>query len=65
VTFELVDFPYNGAGVFGVDALKRAISASAEILDAVTPEFDAGGHCADRKDLPIQRGAGDLSQGTQ
>jgi NADPH2:quinone reductase len=42
VSFDLVDFYHNESRLFGVDTLKRDLTASAEALDALTPGFVAG-----------------------
>jgi NADPH2:quinone reductase len=42
VSFDLVDFYHNENRLFGVDTLKRDLTASAEALDALTPGFVAG-----------------------
>src|SRR6202043_2148420 len=42
VTFDLADFYHNESRLFGVDTLKRDLTASAEVLDALTPGFIAG-----------------------
>ena len=49
VSFDLVDFYHNESRLFGVDTLKRDLTASAEALDALTPGFDAG----DYRSAPI------------
>ena len=65
VSFDLADFYHNESRLFGVDTLKRDLTASAEVLDALTP----GIHrrrlpCrADRRDLRAGRGARGLPQG--
>jgi NADPH2:quinone reductase len=46
VSFDLADFYHNGSRLFGVDTLKRDLTASAEVLDALTPGFVAGDYCA-------------------
>jgi NADPH:quinone reductase len=51
VTFDLVDFYHNESRLFGVDTLKRDLTASAEILDALTPGFVAG----DYRSAPIEQ----------
>jgi NADPH:quinone reductase len=42
VSFDLADFYHNESRLFGVDTLKRDLTASAEILDAIAPGFVAG-----------------------
>ncbi len=42
VTFDLADFYHNESRLFGVDTLKRDLTASAEVLDALTPGFVTG-----------------------
>jgi NADPH:quinone reductase len=42
VSFDLVDFYHNESQLFGVDTLKRDLTASAETLDALAPGFLAG-----------------------
>ena len=37
VSFDLVDFYHKESQLFGVDTLKRDLTASAEVLDALTP----------------------------
>ena len=46
VTFDLADFYHNESRLFGVDTLKRDLTASAEVLDALTPGFVAGDYRA-------------------
>jgi NADPH:quinone reductase len=46
VSFDLADFYHNESRLFGVDTLKRDLTASAEILDALTPGFVAGDYRA-------------------
>jgi NADPH2:quinone reductase len=46
VTFDLADFYHNESRLFGVDTLKRDLTASAEVLDALTPGFIAGDYHA-------------------
>ena len=46
VTFDLADFYHNESRLFGVDTLKRDLTASAEVLDALTPGFVAGDYSA-------------------
>ena len=42
VSFDLPDFYHNESRLFGVDTLKRDLTASAEILDALSPGFISG-----------------------
>ena len=46
VSFDLADFYHNESRLFGVDTLKRDLIASAEILEALTPGFEAGDYRA-------------------
>jgi NADPH2:quinone reductase len=46
VSFDLADFYHNESRLFGVDTLKRDLTASAEILDALAPGFTAGDYRA-------------------
>jgi NADPH:quinone reductase-like Zn-dependent oxidoreductase len=46
VTFDIADFYHNESRLFGVDTLKRDLTASAEILDALTPGFLDGSYRA-------------------
>jgi len=46
VSFDLADFYHNESRLFGVDTLKRDLTASAQILDALTPGFLAGDYRA-------------------
>jgi NADPH:quinone reductase len=46
VTFDLADFYHNESRLFGVDTLKRYLTASAEVLDKLTPGFVAGDYRA-------------------
>jgi NADPH:quinone reductase len=46
VTFDLADFYHNESRLFGVDTLKRDLTASAEVLDALIPGFVAGDYAA-------------------
>ncbi|MBV9940333.1 MAG: zinc-binding alcohol dehydrogenase family protein, partial [Acidobacteriaceae bacterium] len=41
VSFDVADFYHNESRLFGVDTLKRDLTASAEVLDALKPGFDA------------------------
>jgi NADPH:quinone reductase-like Zn-dependent oxidoreductase len=42
VSFDLADFYHNESRLFGVDTLKRDLTASAKVLEALTPGFVAG-----------------------
>ena len=42
VSFDLADFYHNESRLYGVDTLKRDLTASAEVLEALTPGFVAG-----------------------
>ncbi len=42
VSFDLADFYHNENRLYGVDTLKRDLSASAEILDGLSPGFESG-----------------------
>lgn len=42
VSFDLIDFYHNESRLFGVDTLRRDVTASANLLDALTPGFEAG-----------------------
>ena len=46
MSFDLADFYHNESRLFGVDTLKRDLIASAEILEALTPGFEAGDYRA-------------------
>ena len=46
VSFDLVDFYHNESRLFGVDTLKRDLTASAEVLSVLTPGFVAGDYHA-------------------
>jgi NADPH:quinone reductase-like Zn-dependent oxidoreductase len=46
VSFDLADFYHNESRLFGVDTLKRDLTASAEVLEALTPGFVAGDYHA-------------------
>jgi NADPH:quinone reductase-like Zn-dependent oxidoreductase len=46
VSFDLLDFYHNESRLFGVDTLKLDLTASAKLLDAVTPGFVAGDYTA-------------------
>jgi NADPH:quinone reductase-like Zn-dependent oxidoreductase len=40
VSFDLVDFYHNESRLFGVDTRQRDATASAALLEALTPFFD-------------------------
>lgn len=42
VTFDLADFYHNESRLIGIDTLKLDLTASAAVLDALGPGFDAG-----------------------
>jgi NADPH:quinone reductase-like Zn-dependent oxidoreductase len=42
VSFDIADFYHNESRLFGVDTLKQDLTASAKILDALIPGFEAG-----------------------
>lgn len=42
VSFDLADFYHNESRLFGVDTLKRDLTASALVLDMLAPCFEAG-----------------------
>lgn len=46
VSFDLADFYHNESRLFGVDTLKRDLTASAQVLEALTPGFLAGDYRA-------------------
>ena len=46
VSFDIADFYHNESRLFGVDTLKRDLTASAKVLDALTPGFVAGDYRA-------------------
>jgi NADPH2:quinone reductase len=46
VSFDLADFYHNESRLYGVDTLKRDLTASAEVLEALTPGFVAGDYRA-------------------
>jgi NADPH:quinone reductase-like Zn-dependent oxidoreductase len=46
VSFDLIDFYRNESRLFGVDTLKRDLTASAKVLEALTPGFEAGDYRA-------------------
>jgi NADPH:quinone reductase len=46
VSFDIADFYHNESRLYGVDTLKRDLTASAEVLAALTPGFIAGEYLA-------------------
>ena len=46
MSFDLADFYHNESRLYGVDTLKRDLTASAEVLEALTPGFVAGDYRA-------------------
>ena len=44
VTFNLADFYHNESRLIGVDTLKLDLTASADVLEALTPGFEAGAY---------------------
>ena len=46
VSFDLADFYHNESRLYGVDTLKRDLTASAEVLEALTPGFVSGDYRA-------------------
>ena len=46
VSFDLIEFYHNESRLFGVDTLKRDLTASASALEALTPGFVAGDYRA-------------------
>ncbi len=54
VTFDLPDFYHNESQLIGVDTLKRDLTASALVLDGLTPGFIAG----DYRTAPIAETCG-------
>jgi NADPH2:quinone reductase len=46
VSFDLADFYHNESRLVGVDTLKRDLTASAEVLELLTPGFVAGDYRA-------------------
>jgi NADPH:quinone reductase len=46
VSFDIADFYHNESRLFGVDTLKRDLTASAAVLEALTPGFVAGDYRA-------------------
>jgi NADPH:quinone reductase len=46
VSFDLADFYHNESRLFGVDTLKHDLTASAQVLEALTPGFITGDYRA-------------------
>jgi len=46
VSFDLADFYHNESRLLGIDTLKRDLTASASVLEALTPGFVAGDYRA-------------------
>lgn len=46
VSFDIADFYHNEGRLYGVDTLKRDLTASAKVLEALTPGFVAGDYRA-------------------
>jgi NADPH:quinone reductase len=46
VSFDLAEFYHNESRLFGLDTLKRDLTASAQVLEALTPGFVAGDYRA-------------------
>ena len=46
VSFDLADFYHNESRLYGVDTLKYDLTASAAVLEALTPSFEAGDYRA-------------------
>jgi NADPH:quinone reductase len=44
VSFDLADFYHNESQLFGVDTLKRNLTAAARILESLKPGFDSGAY---------------------
>jgi NADPH:quinone reductase len=61
VSFDLVDFYHNESRLFGVDTLKRDLTASAQVLDALTPGFVAGDYHAAPIEETCRLGEGQLA----
>lgn len=57
VSFDIVDFYHHELQLFGVDSLKRDLTAASETLRLLTPGFDAGALVAPlvSKVLPLDR----------
>lgn len=60
VSFDLADFYHNESRLYGVDTLKRDLTASAKVLEALTPGFVSG----DYRAAPITQtcGLGDAQE---
>ncbi|HEX2942647.1 MAG TPA: zinc-binding alcohol dehydrogenase family protein [Rhodopila sp.] len=54
VSFDLADFYHNESRLFGIDTLKRDLTASAAVLDVLTPGFVSG----DYRAAPIAESCG-------
>jgi NADPH:quinone reductase-like Zn-dependent oxidoreductase len=46
VSFDIADFYHNESQLYGVDTLKRDLTASAAVLETLTPGFVAGDYHA-------------------
>ena len=46
VSFDLIDFYHNESKLFGIDTLRHDLTASAKVLEALTPGFVAGDYRA-------------------
>jgi len=46
VSFDLVDFYHNESRLFGVDTMKRGLTDSAKVLEALSPGFLSGDYRA-------------------
>jgi len=46
VSFDIADFYHNDSRLFGIDTLKRDLTASAAVLETLTPGFIAGDYRA-------------------
>jgi len=46
VSFDIADFYHNESRLYGVDTLKYDLTASAAVLEALTPSFEAGDYRA-------------------
>jgi len=46
VSFDLLDFYHNESRLFGVDTLQYDLTASAKVLEALTPGFESGDYRA-------------------
>ncbi len=58
VSFDLLDFYHNESQLFGVDTRKRDATASAAVLEALTPFFEQGAFQAPTLDraIPLSEG---------